>query len=128
MVEREKNYEDVIGRLRDDLIEEGPSISRRPLVRAERGQGRRSRTAPFSELFLVGPLSIYPIDAFDRRPLVLWTLPFMKLFLLMMGFAFWIENLTTRVVIAVVGIYLFDIAYTPGEGPRRSRIAPGHSR
>ncbi|KAJ6579119.1 hypothetical protein DFH09DRAFT_1310478 [Mycena vulgaris] len=44
--------------------------------------------------------SIYPIDAFDRRPLMLWTLPFMKLFLLMMGFAFWIENLTTRVAIA----------------------------
>lgn len=41
----------------------------------------------------------------------------MTLFLLMTGFAFWIENLTTRIAVVALGIYLFDIAYSPGEGP-----------
>ncbi|KAJ7616321.1 hypothetical protein DFH06DRAFT_1365471 [Mycena polygramma] len=66
---------------------------------------------------LVALPAIYTIDIFGRRPLLLWTFPFMTLFLLMTGFAFWIENLTARVGIVALGIYLFDIAYSPGEGP-----------
>ncbi|KAJ7451663.1 hypothetical protein FB451DRAFT_1566170 [Mycena latifolia] len=66
---------------------------------------------------LVALPAIYTIDVFGRRPLLLWTFPFMTLFLLMTGFAFWIEDLTTRVAIVALGIYLFDIAYSPGEGP-----------
>ncbi|KAJ7078680.1 proton myo-inositol cotransporter [Mycena epipterygia] len=66
---------------------------------------------------LVALPAIYTIDIFGRRPLLLWTFPFMTLFLLMTGFAFWIENLTTRIAVVALGIYLFDIAYSPGEGP-----------
>ncbi|KAJ7701498.1 proton myo-inositol cotransporter [Mycena rosella] len=66
---------------------------------------------------LVALPAIYTIDIFGRRPLLLWTFPFMTLFLLMTGFAFWIEDLTTRVAVVALGIYLFDIAYSPGEGP-----------
>ncbi|KAJ7143519.1 hypothetical protein C8R43DRAFT_568102 [Mycena crocata] len=66
---------------------------------------------------LVALPALYTIDIFGRRPLLLWTFPFMTLFLLMTGFAFWIENLTARVAVVALGIYLFDIAYSPGEGP-----------
>ncbi|KIM32015.1 hypothetical protein M408DRAFT_21182 [Serendipita vermifera MAFF 305830] len=63
-----------------------------------------------------GP-AIWTIDLFGRRALLLATFPLMSLFLFVTGFAFWIPDRETRVAIVALGIYLFTIAYSPGEGP-----------
>lgn len=42
----------------------------------------------------------------------------MSLFLLFTGFSFWIpQDSTARVACVALGIYLFGIVYSPGEGP-----------
>lgn len=41
----------------------------------------------------------------------------MAAFLLLTGFAFWIDNRTVRISIVALGIYLYDMVYSPGEGP-----------
>ncbi|KAF9264194.1 hypothetical protein L218DRAFT_926497 [Marasmius fiardii PR-910] len=66
--------------------------------------------------------AIYTIDTFGRRNLLLTTFPLMAIFLLMTGFAFWIpfdvNNPTSgRIAVVALGIYLFAMAYSPGEGP-----------
>lgn len=62
--------------------------------------------------------AVYTIDSFGRRNLLLFTFPFMSLFLLFTGFSFWIpEGSTARVACVALGIYLFGIVYSPGEGP-----------
>lgn len=37
--------------------------------------------------------------------------------LLFTGFSFWIKEKTARIACVALGIYLFGIAYSPGEGP-----------
>ena len=63
--------------------------------------------------------AVKTIDTFGRRSLLLVTFPLMSLFLLMTGFAFWIEPVTGKAHLAVIalGIYLFSAVYSPGEGP-----------
>ncbi|KAL8969850.1 MAG: hypothetical protein Q9183_001800, partial [Haloplaca sp. 2 TL-2023] len=64
--------------------------------------------------------AIYTIDTFGRRNLLLFTYPFLSLFLFFTGFSFWIPPETkrsARVACIAVGIYLFGIVYSPGEGP-----------
>ncbi|THH30437.1 hypothetical protein EUX98_g3739 [Antrodiella citrinella] len=62
--------------------------------------------------------AVYTIDTFGRRNLLLTTFPLMALFLLMTGFAFWIpETSQARIAVVALGIYLFGMAYSPGEGP-----------
>ncbi|PFH52019.1 hypothetical protein AMATHDRAFT_141199 [Amanita thiersii Skay4041] len=62
--------------------------------------------------------AIYTIDTFGRRNLLLTTFPLMALFLLMTGFAFWIpEGSKAHIGIIALGIYLFGMVYSPGEGP-----------
>ncbi|KIP02928.1 hypothetical protein PHLGIDRAFT_130455 [Phlebiopsis gigantea 11061_1 CR5-6] len=61
--------------------------------------------------------AVYTIDTFGRRNLLLTTFPLMSIFLLMTGFAFWIPEGTGRLAVVALGIYLFGIAYSPGEGP-----------
>lgn len=62
--------------------------------------------------------AVYTIDTFGRRNLLLTTFPLMALFLLMTGFAFWIpETSQARIGVVALGIYLFGMAYSPGEGP-----------
>ncbi|KAI0075386.1 hypothetical protein K474DRAFT_1664337 [Panus rudis PR-1116 ss-1] len=61
--------------------------------------------------------AVYTIDTFGRRNLLLTTFPLMSVFLLMTGFAFWIPAETGRLAVVALGIYLFAIAYSPGEGP-----------
>ncbi|KAL0581832.1 hypothetical protein V5O48_000200 [Marasmius crinis-equi] len=66
--------------------------------------------------------AIYTIDTFGRRNLLLTTFPLMAIFLLMTGFAFWIpfdDNNPdpARIAVVALGIYLFAMAYSPGEGP-----------
>lgn len=41
----------------------------------------------------------------------------MAIFLLFTGFSFWIPDETARVACVALGIYLFGIVYSPGEGP-----------
>ncbi len=68
--------------------------------------------------FLFALPAVYTIDTFGRRNLLLTTFPLMSLFLLMTGFAFWIPA-TSQAHIGVIalGIYLFGVVYSPGEGP-----------
>ncbi|KAF5386171.1 hypothetical protein D9615_002387 [Tricholomella constricta] len=62
--------------------------------------------------------AFYTIDTFGRRNLLLTTFPFMATFLLITGFAFWIpEDSKARIAVVALGIYLFGMAYSPGEGP-----------
>lgn len=61
--------------------------------------------------------AVYTIDTFGRRNLLLTTFPLMAIFLLLTGFAFWIPEGQGRLSVVALGIYLFGIAYSPGEGP-----------
>jgi len=61
--------------------------------------------------------SIFLIDKAGRRPLLLWTFPFMSLFLLFVGFSFKADGDNLRLMLIAAGIYLFIIAFSPGEGP-----------
>ncbi|KAL4769786.1 hypothetical protein BDW60DRAFT_209667 [Aspergillus nidulans var. acristatus] len=61
------------------------------------------------------------IDTWGRRNLLLFTFPFLSIWLLWAGFSFWIEaNIPTsrkRVAMVTTGMYLFEVFYSPGEGP-----------
>ncbi|EKM57086.1 uncharacterized protein PHACADRAFT_160624 [Phanerochaete carnosa HHB-10118-sp] len=61
--------------------------------------------------------AVWTIDTFGRRNLLLTTFPLMSIFLLMTGFAFWIPTGKARLGVVALGIYLFGMAYSPGEGP-----------
>ncbi|GLB37271.1 putative sugar (and other) transporter [Lyophyllum shimeji] len=62
--------------------------------------------------------AVYTIDTFGRRNLLLTTFPLMAIFLLMTGFAFWIPtDSKAHIGVIATGIYLFAMAYSPGEGP-----------
>lgn len=71
--------------------------------------------------FLFAIPAIYTIDTFGRRNLLLTTFPLMAIFLLFTGMCFFISNqgsaLRVRVGLIALGIYLFGIVYSPGEGP-----------
>lgn len=41
----------------------------------------------------------------------------MALFLFFTGFSFWIPGDTARIACVALGIYLYGIVYSPGEGP-----------
>ena len=65
--------------------------------------------------------AFFTIDTWGRRNLLLFTFPWLGIFLLWTGFAFWIEpnNSTSkkRVAMVTTGMYLFECFYSPGEGP-----------
>jgi MFS family permease len=61
--------------------------------------------------------AIYTIDTFGRRNLLLFTFPLMSIFLFFTGFSFFIPNKDIRVACVALGVYLFGIVYSPGEGP-----------
>ncbi|TAQ84696.1 hypothetical protein B7494_g6970 [Chlorociboria aeruginascens] len=68
--------------------------------------------------FLFAIPAIYTIDTFGRRNLLLTTFPLMALCLFFTGFSFWIPSgSTAHVACIALGIYLFGIVYSPGEGP-----------
>ena len=67
--------------------------------------------------FLFAIPAIYTIDTFGRRNLLLTTFPLMAIFLLFTGFSFWIPGQKARVACVALGIYLFGMVYSPGEGP-----------
>ncbi|CAL1708153.1 unnamed protein product [Somion occarium] len=61
--------------------------------------------------------AVYTIDTFGRRNLLLTSFPLMAIFMLVAGFAYWIPSVKPRLAIISLGIYLFGVAYSPGEGP-----------
>ncbi|KAH9935571.1 uncharacterized protein B0H18DRAFT_976314 [Fomitopsis serialis] len=61
--------------------------------------------------------AVWTIDTFGRRNLLLTTFPLMAIFLLMTGFSFYIPEGNARLAVVALGIYLFTMAYSPGEGP-----------
>lgn len=62
--------------------------------------------------------AFYTIDTYGRRNLLLTTFPFMALFMFFTGFSFWIpEESPAHIGCIAVGIYLFGMVYSPGEGP-----------
>lgn len=68
--------------------------------------------------FLFALPAVYTIDTFGRRNLLLTTFPLMSIFLLFTGFSFYLpQGSTARVACIALGIYLFGVVYSPGEGP-----------
>ncbi|KAI1167199.1 hypothetical protein F5B18DRAFT_659266 [Nemania serpens] len=67
--------------------------------------------------FLFAIPAFYTIDTFGRRKLLLTTFPLMSLFLFYTGFSFYIPSGTAQVANVALGIYLFGVVYSPGEGP-----------
>ncbi|KAF2639139.1 hypothetical protein P280DRAFT_491058 [Massarina eburnea CBS 473.64] len=72
--------------------------------------------------FIFAIPAVYTIDTFGRRNLLLTTFPLMALTLLFTGFSFWIPTDTrassnAHVGCIALGIYLFGMVYSPGEGP-----------
>jgi hypothetical protein len=61
--------------------------------------------------------AVWTIDTFGRRNLLLFTFPFMAIFQFIMVIAVSLPDGTPRRALAIVGMYLFGIAYSPGEGP-----------
>ncbi|KAJ7463347.1 hypothetical protein FB451DRAFT_1266168 [Mycena latifolia] len=61
--------------------------------------------------------AVFTIDTFGRRNLLLFTFPFMAICLLITGFSFWAPTREGRLAGVSIGIYLFGIFYSPGEGP-----------
>ncbi|KAL9622300.1 MAG: hypothetical protein Q9160_003311 [Pyrenula sp. 1 TL-2023] len=65
--------------------------------------------------------ALLTIDTWGRRNLLLFTFPFLAICLLWTGFSFWIEpdNETSKARVGMVttGMYLFEVFYSPGEGP-----------
>ncbi|KFY97533.1 hypothetical protein V498_02004 [Pseudogymnoascus sp. VKM F-4517 (FW-2822)] len=66
-------------------------------------------------------LTTFPLMAlalFGRRNLLLTTFPLMALALFFTGFSFLIpETSTARIACIALGIYIFGMVYSPGEGP-----------
>ena len=68
--------------------------------------------------FLFAWPAVWTIDTFGRRTLLLFTFPNMCWTLLAAGFCFWIpKSSTAHLGMIAFFIYLFDIFYSPGEGP-----------
>ncbi|KAI1754741.1 hypothetical protein F4782DRAFT_491366 [Xylaria castorea] len=67
--------------------------------------------------FLFAIPAFYTIDTFGRRNLLLTTFPLMSLSLFYTGFSFYIPEGKARIANVALGIYLFGIVYSPGEGP-----------
>lgn len=68
--------------------------------------------------FLFAIPAVWTIDSFGRRNLLLFTFPFMAFFQLIMVIAFVLPNESSaQHVLVILGMYLFGVAYSPGEGP-----------
>ncbi|KAG6325932.1 hypothetical protein ID866_13157, partial [Astraeus odoratus] len=61
--------------------------------------------------------AVFTIDTFGRRNLLLFTFPLLAICLLITGFSFWDPSEKGRVTGVSIGMYLFTIFYSPGEGP-----------
>ncbi|KAI4185302.1 MAG: hypothetical protein L6R41_004216 [Letrouitia leprolyta] len=66
--------------------------------------------------FLFAIPAFYTIDTFGRRNLLLCTFPFMAVFQLLTGLGFLLDG-KAQLAMVMTGMYLFSVAYSPGEGP-----------
>ncbi|BGP41910.1 hypothetical protein JCM10449v2_005905 [Rhodotorula kratochvilovae] len=57
------------------------------------------------------------IDTFGRRSLLLFTLPFLSLFMFVAGSGFWIASSSGQLAMVTTGVYFFAAFYGPGAGP-----------
>jgi len=74
----------------------------------------------FGMLNFLGAIpGLLTIDKFGRRPLLLFSFPFMSLSLLFTGLCFLIpeSDKNVRVGLIALGIYVYCLFYSPGEGP-----------
>ncbi|OQD74421.1 hypothetical protein PENDEC_c011G00558 [Penicillium decumbens] len=68
--------------------------------------------------FIAAWPTVWTIDTFGRRSLLLSTFPNMCWTLLAAGFCFWVPTSShAHISLIVFFIYLFDAFYSPGEGP-----------
>ncbi|KAJ6471627.1 hypothetical protein C8R47DRAFT_745810 [Mycena vitilis] len=67
--------------------------------------------------FLFALPAVFTIDTFGRRNLLLCTFPLMAICLLITGFSFWSPTPKGQLAGVSLGIYLFGVFYSPGEGP-----------
>ena len=67
--------------------------------------------------FLFALPAVYTIDRKGRRWLLLLCFPLMAVCLFFTGFSFLITDPKTHIACIALGIYLFGIVYSPGEGP-----------
>lgn len=62
--------------------------------------------------------ALFTIDRWGRRNLLLFTFPWLAIFLLWTGMSFFIPDTSkARVAMVTTGMYLFEVFYSPGEGP-----------
>ncbi|KAJ3950614.1 uncharacterized protein N0V96_001764 [Colletotrichum fioriniae] len=61
--------------------------------------------------------AFYTIDTFGRRNLLLTTFPLMAICLFFTGFSFYIPTNPAKIACIALGVYLFGMVYSPGEGP-----------
>ncbi|KII91690.1 hypothetical protein PLICRDRAFT_123227 [Plicaturopsis crispa FD-325 SS-3] len=62
--------------------------------------------------------AVFTIDRWGRRTLLLTTFPLLCIMLLVVAFAFFIpEGSTARIAVIALGIYIYTIFYSVGEGP-----------
>ncbi|KAM0426193.1 hypothetical protein ACHAPT_008543 [Fusarium lateritium] len=61
--------------------------------------------------------ALFTIDKWGRRNLLLFTFPWLSVFLLWTGLAFFASNDKAKVGLVTTGMYLFEVFYSPGEGP-----------
>ena len=61
--------------------------------------------------------AFYTTDTFGRRNLLLVTFPFLALFQLSSAIAFKLSKGNAQRRLTIAGMYLFNIAYSPGEDP-----------
>ncbi|KAF2655619.1 hypothetical protein K491DRAFT_412594 [Lophiostoma macrostomum CBS 122681] len=67
--------------------------------------------------FLFALPAVWTIDTFGRRNLLLSTFPFMAIFQIFIVIGFSLPSGLAQRILVVVGMYLFGVAYSPGEGP-----------
>ncbi|KAF4981053.1 hypothetical protein FDECE_17762 [Fusarium decemcellulare] len=61
--------------------------------------------------------ALFTIDKWGRRNLLLFTFPWLSVFLLWTGLAFYAHGSKAKVGLVTTGMYLFEVFYSPGEGP-----------
>jgi MFS family permease len=67
--------------------------------------------------FLFALPAVWTIDTFGRRNLLLSTFPFMAIFQIFIVIGFALPAGLAQRILVVIGMYLFGVAYSPGEGP-----------
>ncbi|GAA6019822.1 hypothetical protein JCM11491_000284 [Sporobolomyces phaffii] len=61
--------------------------------------------------------AFFTIDSFGRRSLLLFTFPFLSIFLFIAGSGFFIQSPKGELAMVVTGVYLFTCFYSSGMGP-----------